>query len=40
MTADCYLVVTCDAPDPAEPDGRCASEGHWPVRVAHRCSGP
>lgn len=37
MTAAAYLVIRCDGPDPAEPDGRCGSEGHWPLRVdTHR----
>lgn len=35
MSADVYHVVRCDAGDPAAPDGRCGSEGHWPVRVAN-----
>lgn len=34
MTADAYLVVVCDAANPEEPDGQCANEGTWPVRVA------
>lgn len=32
MTADAYLVVRCDAADDSEIDGRCGSEGTWPIR--------
>ncbi|MFF2571128.1 hypothetical protein [Streptomyces sp. NPDC058084] len=35
MSADSYLVVLCDAAKPDGPDGRCDSEGTWPVRVAN-----
>lgn len=35
MTADAYLVIRCDAPDPEETDGQCGSEGTWPVPVDH-----
>ncbi|MFF3735168.1 hypothetical protein ACFYXM_34085 [Streptomyces sp. NPDC002476] len=35
VTADAYLVIRCDANDPAASDGQCDTEHSWPVRVAH-----
>ncbi|MFF7824234.1 hypothetical protein ACFZCM_03325 [Streptomyces rochei] len=32
MSADAYLVIRCDETDGTQIDGRCASEGTWPVR--------
>ncbi|TSB26605.1 hypothetical protein FNJ62_11165 [Streptomyces benahoarensis] len=33
MTVDAYLVIRCDAEDPASSDGRCDTEHSWPTRV-------
>lgn len=33
MSADKYLIVTCDAAVPDGLDGECNTEAHWPLRV-------